>query len=117
MLRADPEQMYRVWANLVRNARQALEVTERQGEINVAANEDDAAWWIRVRDTGPGLPEKARDKLFLPFQGGARKGGSGLGLAISAELVRGHGGRLELTETGPDGTVFTIWLPKSDGAI
>lgn len=117
MLRADPEQMYRVLANLVRNARQALEVTDRQGEINVAANEDDAAWWIRVRDTGPGLPEKARDKLFLPFQGGARKGGSGLGLAISAELVRGHGGRLELTETGPDGTVFTIWLPKSDGAI
>ena len=117
MLRADPEQMYRVLANLVRNARQALEVTDRQGEINVTANEDDAAWWIRVRDTGPGLPEKARDKLFQPFQGGARKGGSGLGLAISAELVRGHGGRLELTETGPDGTVFTIWLPKSDGAI
>ena len=117
MLRADPEQMYRVLANLVRNARQALEVTDRQGEINVTANEDDAAWWIRVRDTGPGLPEKARDKLFQPFQGGARKGGSGLGLAISAELVRGHGGRLELTETGPDGAVFTIWLPKSDGAI
>lgn len=117
MLRADPEQLYRVLANLVRNARQALEARNGEGEINVAAKEDDTAWWIKVRDTGPGLPERARDKLFLPFQGGARKGGSGLGLAISAELVRGHGGRLELTETGPEGTVFTICLPKSDGAI
>ncbi len=116
-VRADPEQLYRVLSNLVRNARQALEATNRPGEINVAAHEDEQAWWIKVCDTGPGLPERARDKLFQPFQGGARKGGSGLGLAIAAELLRGHGGKLELAQTGPDGTVFTICLPKSDGTI
>jgi K+-sensing histidine kinase KdpD len=65
-----------------------------------------------VSDTGPGLPQKAREHLFTPFQGGTRKGGSGLGLVISAELVRGHGGRLDLVSTGPGGTVFRIVLPK-----
>jgi hypothetical protein len=59
-----------------------------------------------------GPAEKALDHLFKPFHGGARKGGTGLGLAIAAEMVRGHGGTLELVETGPDGTTFAICLPK-----
>ena len=46
----------------------------------------------RCQDTGPGLPTKAQEHLFTPFQGGARKGGSGLGLAIAAELVAGTAG-------------------------
>ena len=69
-------------------------------------------WWIKVGDTGPGLPPKAREHLFTAFQGGARKGGSGLGLAISAELVRGHGGRLESVAHDAEGTEFVIRLPK-----
>jgi hypothetical protein len=113
-LRADPEQLYRALANLVRNARQALAGHPEGGEIGIAAREEDAAWVIEVTDTGPGLPDKAREHLFTPFQGGARKGGSGLGLAIAAELVRGHGGRLELGHTGPEGTRFTLRLPKGE---
>ncbi|WP_372884370.1 sensor histidine kinase [Shimia sp.] len=113
-LRADPEQLFRVVSNLVRNARQAITATGQPGEIAVAAHEDDAAWFITVSDTGPGLPPKAREHLFTPFQGGIRKGGSGLGLAISAELVRGHGGRLTLSGTGAAGTTFEICLPKGD---
>jgi len=113
-IRADAEQVHRVILNLVRNARQAIIATGRPGEISVRATEDDAAWWIEVADTGPGLPPKARDHLFQPFQGGATKGGSGLGLAIAAELIRGHGGRLDLARTGPEGTAFTICLPKAE---
>ena len=113
MVRADSEQLYRVLSNLTRNARQAIEASKKPGRVLVAAGDDESSWWIRVTDTGPGLPAKAKDHLFTPFQGGARKGGSGLGLAISAELVRGHGGRLSLTSTGPEGTVFTVTLPKS----
>ena len=113
VVRADAEQLHRVLSNLVRNARQAIEATGRPGTIELGAGEDDAAWWIRVGDTGPGLPEKARDNLFTPFQGGARKGGFGLGLAIAAELVRGHGGRLDLHRTDEDGTEFLIRLPKT----
>ncbi|MEL6287126.1 MAG: ATP-binding protein [Pseudomonadota bacterium] len=41
--------------------------------------------------------------------------GTGLGLAIASELIRGHGGALELDRTGPAGTVFSIRLPKGDG--
>ena len=111
-LRADSEQLYRVIANLVRNARQAIVASGQEGEISVAAWEDDDHWRIAVTDTGPGLPPKARDNLFTPFQGGATKGGSGLGLAISAELVRGHGGRLSLVRTDETGTEFAILLPK-----
>ncbi|MBK5928860.1 sensor histidine kinase [Rhodobaculum claviforme] len=112
-VRADPEQLFRVLSNLVRNARQAIEATGAPGTIEIGAGEDDAAWWIRVGDTGPGLPDKAREHLFTAFSGGARKGGIGLGLAISAELVRGHGGTLELWRTDADGTEFLIRLPKS----
>ncbi len=116
-LRADPEQLFRVVSNLVRNARQAIVNTGQPGEINVSAHEDDDAWWVEISDTGPGLPPKAREHLFTPFQGGARKGGSGLGLAIAAELIRGHGGTLELRKTDDTGTTFAICLPKGDGAV
>ena len=112
ILRADAEQLHRVLANLIRNARQAIEATGKPGSIEVAAGEDEAQWWIRVGDTGPGLPPKAREHLFSAFQGGVRQGGTGLGLAIAAELVRGHGGRLELARSDEDGTEFMIHLPK-----
>ncbi|GIT89212.1 HAMP domain-containing sensor histidine kinase [Roseobacter sp. OBYS 0001] len=117
MVRADPEQLYRVIANLMRNARQAITATSQPGQINIEGREDAGAWYVDVADTGPGLPPKAQEFLFAPFQGGARKGGSGLGLAISAELVKGHGGILDLAWTGPDGTCFTITLPKGDGTL
>lgn len=111
-IRADAEQLYRVLSNLIRNARQAIEATGQPGTIEVSAGEDEAEWWIRVGDTGPGLPPKAREHLFAAFQGGARKGGTGLGLAIAAELIRGHGGRLDLARSDAEGTEFAIHLPK-----
>jgi len=113
-IRADPEQLFRVISNLVRNARQAIVATHKPGRIVVSAREDDQAWTIEVSDTGPGLPPKAQEFLFTPFQGGARKGGSGLGLAISMELVKGHGGALSLHHTSPEGSCFIIRLPKGD---
>lgn len=111
MLRADHEQLFRVLSNLVRNARQAIEATGQPGTIEVSAQDHDDGTVIRVIDTGPGLPLRARENLFAAFQGGARKGGTGLGLVIAAELVRGHGGVLELVRTGEEGTEFRIWLP------
>ena len=113
VIRADAEQIHRVLSNLVRNARQAIVNSGEPGEIAIRARESDTDWIITLTDTGPGLPGKAKEHLFQAFQGGARKGGFGLGLAIAAELVRGHGGRLELAHTGPEGTEFAIRLPKS----
>ena len=116
-VRADPDQLFRVLLNLVRNARQAISTSGKPGEVRILAHEDEGSWWIEVSDTGPGLPEKAQQYLFTPFSGGSRKGGSGLGLTISAELIRGHGGTLELSESGPSGTTFQICLPKGDGTF
>ncbi len=117
MVRADPEQLYRVLSNLVRNARQALIGTGQPGEITVMAEETEKIWQIDVCDSGPGLPPKAKEHLFTPFQGGARKGGSGLGLAIAAELIRGHGGQLGLLKSDETGTTFRMSLPKGDGTV
>jgi len=113
VVRADGEQLFRVLANLLRNARQAIESTGAVGTIEISAGETPAACWIRVGDTGPGLPKIARDHLFEAFQGGARKGGTGLGLTIAAELIRGHGGQLELARSDAEGTEFLITLPKA----
>lgn len=110
-IRADREQLYRVLSNLARNARQAIEATKQQGTIEIGAGRSAQGIWIRVQDTGPGLPARAQEHLFQPFTGGARKGGTGLGLAISAELIRGHGGQLELVRTDSEGTEFMIRLP------
>lgn len=112
VLNADNEQLFRVLSNLVRNARQAIVASGTSGEILVAAQEQDDAWVLSVQDTGPGLPPKAQEHLFQPFQGGTRKGGFGLGLAIASELIRGHGGSLVLDKTDEAGTHFSIRLPK-----
>ena len=114
---ADAEQLYRILSNLVRNARQAMDAKGEGGTIEISASETPDEWRIRVGDTGPGLPEKAREHLFEAFQGGARKGGTGLGLAIAAELVRGHGGQLELARSDAEGTEFLIHLPKTTATV
>lgn len=116
-IRADRDQLYRVLSNLARNARQAIEGTGESGTVEIGSGETDAGWWIRVGDTGPGLPVKARDYLFQPFTGSARKGGTGLGLSIAADLIRGHGGRLELLRSDDEGSEFMIQIPRDLSAI
>jgi signal transduction histidine kinase len=63
-----------------------------------------------VADNGPGLPPRARDNLFVAFEGSARAGGTGLGLAIAREITEAHGGRLVFIDQ-PQGTRFDIILP------
>src|ERR1700737_3986389 len=110
---ANPDQLFRVLLNLVRNAAQALE-GQPQGpvprQIRVIGRREGALAIIEVSDTGPGVPPKARDHLFEAFQGSVRPGGSGLGLAIAAELVAAHGGHIHLVEGGI-GATFRIALP------
>ncbi|TPE50451.1 sensor histidine kinase [Amaricoccus solimangrovi] len=111
--RADADQLFRVLTNLVRNAAQAIDGAGKTGEVVIAASREGAGTVITVADTGPGLPPKARENLFQPFRGGARQGGSGLGLVIASEIAKGHGGSLGLASTGPEGTVFRLYLPDA----
>ena len=114
VLRADAEQLQRVLTNLLRNARQAIVRTGTPGRVTISSDGTEKDWIIRVEDTGPGLPAKAREHLFKPFQGSASSGGTGLGLSIAAELVRGHGGTLALERSDDTGTCFRITLPRGN---
>jgi signal transduction histidine kinase len=111
---ADPDQLFRVLLNLVRNAAQALEShASAEGgaqQIRITGKREGAVAILEVSDTGPGVPQRTRDHLFEAFQTSGRPGGSGLGLAIAAELVRAHGGDIHLVE-GTIGATFRIVIP------
>ena len=111
---ADPDQLHRILANLLRNARQAIEHHEgrrRKGQVTVSLTQTGDSSLVRVADNGPGVPERARERLFQPFAGSGRPDGAGLGLAIARELAQGHGGDLTLASTGPKGSAFDLRLP------
>ncbi len=115
---ADPDQLYRVLLNLMRNAAQAMETAaggpaEARGELTVAAHVAGNVTTIEVKDTGPGLPESVKAHLFEPFRGG-KAGGTGLGLTIALELVRAHGGDLDLVRSDRQGTTFRLELPDPE---
>jgi len=118
ILEGDEDLLHRVVANLVLNAVQAargpirivVSVASVQGSDIPHGTNIDNAVRLQVRDTGPGIPEEIRDRLFDPFVSG-RTGGSGLGLAIVQRAVEAHRG-LVLVDSAPGtGTAFTIFLP------
>ncbi len=111
---ANSEQLFRVLTNLSRNAIQAMSVDGNASvvrRLTISAERIGSVSRILVADTGPGLPQKARENLFAAFRGSARSGGTGLGLAIAHELVRAHGGTLELVESIGGRTVFSVSIP------
>ena len=108
---ADPDQLYRMILNLVRNAAEALVEQEDGGEIKVSAWRKGCHVTVDVADNGPGIPKAIHARLFQPFATSARAGGSGLGLAIARELARAHGGEVSLISTGAEGTCFRIEIP------
>ena len=105
-LHADRGQLFRVLLNLVRNAFEA-----GASRVAIRAQMENSQVVIEVSDNGPGLPEIVRHNLFQAFQGTTRVGGSGLGLSIARDLMRGHGGDIELLRTGSEGTDFRLTLP------
>jgi signal transduction histidine kinase len=102
----DAEQMRRALDNLVLNA---IENTPAGGSIEVAAEHHAGKLCVRVRDTGQGVPDSIRDRLFEPFATG-RAEGTGLGLAVVREIARAHGGEARLVQTS-DGAEFEIEVP------
>ena len=119
----DEHRVRQVIVNLLSNA---VKFTPSGGQVRVscgtsARREQDAAsngpWaWIRVEDTGPGIPSELLDKLFEPFVQGdgaltREQGGTGLGLAISRRLARLMGGDVTVAAESEAGARFTLWLP------
>ncbi|WP_417320028.1 ATP-binding protein [Emcibacter sp.] len=111
---ADPDQLFRVFLNLGRNAVQAMEhVRLNKGELTITGRPEDASGTIiEFCDNGPGIPARIQESLFHPFHGSSN-GGAGLGLAIAREIIEAHGGHITLTDSGPEGTCFRIELPAA----
>ncbi|MEE8333154.1 MAG: HAMP domain-containing sensor histidine kinase [Alphaproteobacteria bacterium] len=105
VLHADRDQMFRVLFNLIRNAFEA-----GASKVTISGMETDGHALIDVVDDGPGLPARVRGSLFQPFSGSTRSGGTGLGLSIARDLMRGHGGDIELVRSDQDGTLFRLSL-------
>jgi signal transduction histidine kinase len=120
-VRVGQENLFRILLNLMRNGRHALEAvgeTETQLSLSVSARFDDSRLILTVADTGPGIPQALREKLFEPFHGDAgRRGSTGLGLAIAKELAEADGGTVSLVDPGENetgqGAVFAITLPDA----
>jgi signal transduction histidine kinase len=110
----DAGQMTRVLVNLFKNAREALEAVQKAGEhrISVVATEEGTTVALDISDNGPGLPPRAKENLFVAFEGSARAGGTGLGLAIARELTEANGGSLRYVEAEGPGAHFSLILPK-----
>jgi len=81
----------------------------RNGTITISAAADQESVIFRVADTGDGIPEESRDRIFT--QGYSPDGRSGIGLAVSRDLVEAYGGTMEIESTGPNGTIFRFSLP------
>ena len=115
---ADPDQLFRVFLNLLKNAVEALESAGpqpgREALVKVSARREREHVTIVVSDNGPGLPDAARAHLFAAFRGSARAGGTGLGLAIAADLVRAHKGLIRLEQGPESGATFILELPNEE---
>jgi len=106
--------LQQVLMNLCLNARDAM---PRGGQLRVWTEAPAGAGaWVRlsVSDTGSGIDEAIRAKLFDPFFSTKEKG-TGLGLAVVQQIVQGHGGRVEVSGRPGEGSRFDVWLPRLIG--
>ena len=109
VVRVDRDKLRRAVLNLVANAREAL---KGEGQIRLKTELINGHAIIHVEDTGTGIPEEIREKIFEPFfTHGKSLKGFGLGMSITQRIVTDHAGRIELQSESGKGTIFSIWLP------
>jgi PAS domain S-box-containing protein len=108
---ADPEAIRRALANLIDNAAEAMQGSLlRVLGVASSLSEDGGSVEIVVSDTGHGLTDEIRERLFLPFNS-TKQRGTGLGLSIAAKIVQEHGGSLRAEANSPKGARFLLQLP------
>ena len=115
---ADEGLLRRMFMNLLDNA---IKYTPEGGAVSVACGEEQAQYRVSISDSGAGIPREIQPRIFEPFfredktrsRAGSDGGGAGLGLSISLWIAQAHGGRIELTRSGQDGSTFTVFLPAA----
>jgi PAS domain S-box-containing protein len=113
---ADPEAIRRAFANLIDNAAEAMQGSLlRVLDIRSALSEDGTAVEVSIADTGHGLTDEIRERLFLPFYSTKHRG-TGLGLSIAAKIVQEHGGSIRAESNTPKGARFLVRMPLMEHA-
>jgi signal transduction histidine kinase len=108
----DASRMGRVLRNLVDNAVDAM---PQGGVLTISARLSKDQAVVRVSDTGLGMTEEIRGKIFEPFFTHGKKNGNGLGMAIASRIVESHGGRVEVESAPGEGTTIRLTLPLHPG--
>ncbi len=113
-----PQDMGRVLLNLINNAFQAVqEQTKKRGKeykakVTLTTKNLGDKVWISVKDNGSGIPDAIKDKIFQPFFTTKPTGqGTGLGLSMSYDIIKMHGGHIEVDSTEEEGSLFKIIIP------
>jgi signal transduction histidine kinase len=112
----DRDRLEQVFSNLVGNA---LHHGTKDAPVTVDCRTVGDEAVVRIHNEGPAIPQDVRTRLFDPFRRGARESrtkhtaGLGLGLFISAQIIKAHGGRIEVDSSAERGTTFTVILPRS----
>lgn len=104
---ADPTQLSQVFLNLFINASQAI---PDKGRLSISTAEDENNLYIKVKDSGSGIPKEVLPRIFEPFF--STKKSSGLGLSVSYNIIKHHGGKIEAKSPPGQGATFSISLPK-----
>lgn len=103
----DSEQIKQVLINLVLNG---IDAMPDGGELSIQTRIVEKYLEVSVTDTGPGLTDELKPKIFNPFLT-TKDTGTGLGLAISHRLVTQNGGKIEVESTSGEGTTFRVQFP------
>lgn len=107
----DAPRMLRVFSNLLRNAREAMQTSGGEVRFRVECSGDVASF--EVTDTGCGIAADVLPRVFEPFVTHGKAHGTGLGLAISKSIVDAHGGKIAVQSTENVGTTFSITIPTA----
>lgn len=116
-IHADEALLRRMLLNLLDNA---IKYTPQGGQICLRGRAENGQYRMEISDTGTGIPPDLQGKIFERFfradksrsRRDGNTGGAGLGLSISSWIAQAHGGKIELTRSTPQGSVFTVLLPR-----
>ena len=114
---ADPDAVKRALANLIDNAAEAMQTSLlRVLTVTTGLSEDGMSVEVAVCDTGHGLTDEIRERLFLPFYS-TKQRGTGLGLSIAAKIAQEHHGSIRAEANAPKGARFLLCLPVMESAV
>jgi signal transduction histidine kinase len=107
---ADPQLIEQVILNLITNAAKAVETYNKVKIVGVESFSENNTLFVRVSDSGPGVPLELKDKIFDPFYT-SKEEGSGIGLNIAQRIIADHNGSISLGTSKWGGAEFTLRLP------